>query len=173
MQARLAIVTFPELGAEPAAMIAAARARYDPLARVLPPHVTIVFPFEPPPAEGWLVKQLQAVAVDLPSFTIEFSGVSAQPDNYLFLDMSRGADHLVALHDRLYADCLAPHRSAQHIYQPHLTVGRLSDRKDVGAARDAVEQAVALPMQGTVRSLSICCILDEACDVVFTVRLAR
>jgi 2'-5' RNA ligase len=46
-------------------------------------------------------------------------------EEYLFLNVKRGADQLVALHDRLYSGILTRYLAPEHTFTPHLRVGRL------------------------------------------------
>lgn len=46
------------------------RARHDPLARSIPAHVTLVFPFETNPDAATLAKHAAAAAEDQPAFPL-------------------------------------------------------------------------------------------------------
>lgn len=51
-------------------------------------------------------------------------------DEYLFLDATAGREAFIELHDRLHQGLLAEHLSTAHAYRPHITIGRIQDRRD-------------------------------------------
>ena len=118
-----AIVIFPEF--ERIERIIELRRAYDPLAFAVPPHLTLVFPFESDLAMVALATHVAAAVEGIAPFAIELHGVTGDGDEYLFLNVKRGNDSVIALHDRLYTGPLAPFLSSRHTYVPHLTVGRL------------------------------------------------
>ncbi len=151
---RRAIVIFPECAALPA--IEALRAAHDPLARRIPAHLTLVFPFESTIATPDLVDHLHAVTSAVEPFAITLHSVTGSDDEYLFLNVKRGNDTLIALHDRLYTGLLAPFLSPVHTYVPHLTVGRVADPAVFRAALDHTQQTVASlgPLEAQVRAIT-------------------
>ena len=115
--------SFPDLGA-----IQSIREKYDPLANYIAPHITIVFPFESDWPLGALkahfddaLKGVKKFPVLLKDFTGDFR------DGYLFLNVKKGNDQIIELHDRLYCGILEPFLVRKATYCPHLTVGRLLD----------------------------------------------
>jgi 2'-5' RNA ligase len=143
---RRAIVAFPALPPEPIDML---RRRYDPLAGRVPPHITLVFPFESALPDDVLRRHVAAAVCGCTPFPVRFAGITGSEGEYLFLNVKRGNDALIALHDRLYSGALREHRSLAHTYLPHLTVGRLADRAsfrqalaDVSSLNVSVESAV-------------------------------
>jgi 2'-5' RNA ligase len=143
---RRAIVAFPALPPEPIGML---RRRYDPLAERVPPHLTLVFPFESALLADVLRRHVADALDDCTPFPVRFAGITGSEGEYLFVNVKRGNDALIALHDRLYSGALREHRSLAHTYLPHLTVGRLADRAsfrqalaDVSSLKVSVESAV-------------------------------
>lgn len=120
-----ALVIFPEIAE--IADIEAVRRRYDPLALQLPAHLTLVFPFDSDFSDTDLHAHIAGCVRDLGTLTLTLGEVTGHIGEYLFLNVKRGNDDLIALHDRLYTGPLAPHLSPAHTFTPHLTVGRLSD----------------------------------------------
>jgi 2'-5' RNA ligase len=60
----------------------------------------------------------------------------------------------VALHDRLYTGPLRRHLSLAHTFVPHLTIGRVADRRGF---EDALAEAAAVPLviETLVRTVAI------------------
>jgi 2'-5' RNA ligase len=123
-----AIVIFPAfVGDGQAAEIERLRQAYDPLAEVIPAHITLAFPFESELEAGELEAHMRAAARGIGRFVVELREITGQEGEYLFLNVKRGNDAIIALHDRLYTGPLAEHLSPAHTFVPHLTVGRLAN----------------------------------------------
>jgi 2'-5' RNA ligase len=103
------------------------RQAYDPLAAVICPHITLVFPFESDISTEQLSLHLSSVAQLFRPFPLSMRGITGHTKEYLFLNVKNGNDQLIALHDQLYTGILAPYLVLQETYLPHLTVGRLSN----------------------------------------------
>jgi 2'-5' RNA ligase len=148
------IVAFPRLADDAdARRIAAVRRRFDPLAAEIPPHLTLVFPFEDPISEAELERHVRGALGGVRSFPVVLADITAHESEYLFLNVKRGNDALIQLHDVLYGGPLAAHRLRTHTFVPHLTVGRVPP-SDLGAALDATaELAAAIP--ATVDTISV------------------
>jgi len=121
-----AIVIFPELPASAIDAIGAVRRDYDPLAELIGPHLTLVFPFASCIAADVLEAHMSAVARGVGAFDVELAEVTGSDDEYLFLNVKRGNDLLIALHDRLYGGPLGSHLDPRFTFTPHLTVGRIA-----------------------------------------------
>jgi 2'-5' RNA ligase len=114
------------------------RAKYDPLAQLVRPHITLVFPFENEMSneaiEDILVKRLRNVK----PFEIELNGISMQEDrfgNYLFLDVKKGADDICFVHEILYKNEFKQF-DLGFGYKPHMTIGKLQTVKALNIAYD-------------------------------------
>lgn len=118
-----AIVIFPAF-ADPAPIERMRRA-YDPLADFIAPHITLVFPFTSAIATEALAAHMRRATRDLTPFEVMLREVTGHMEEYLFLNVKRGADQLVALHDQLYSGILTRYLAPEHTFTPHLTVGRL------------------------------------------------
>lgn len=149
-----AIVIFPECAA--LHEIEALRTVYDPLAKRIPAHLTLVFPFESEISTPLLVEHLCGSVAGVGPFAITLRDITGSDGEYLFLNIKRGNDALIALRDRLYSGILAPFLSAAHTYVPHLTVGRLATSTLFHTAlAEARRAADALgPMEAEVRAIS-------------------
>src|SRR5215218_5033770 len=94
-----ALVVFPQ--ADQFDVVERMRRRYDPQARLIAAHVTIVFPFEDAMSDADLKAHVREATTGVAPFKVRFTGVSPAED-YLFLEPSNGIDRLIALHNRLY-----------------------------------------------------------------------
>ncbi|KEO84427.1 hypothetical protein EL26_04820 [Tumebacillus flagellatus] len=103
------------------------RQKFDPLANLIPPHLTLVYPFE----SDWSAEQVQAHCQDVlqgfQPFDLTLRGITGTPDWHLFLNVKRGNDEIIALHDRLYSGLLQPFLYRKVTFVPHLTVGHLTN----------------------------------------------
>ncbi|MEZ4236408.1 MAG: 2'-5' RNA ligase family protein [Myxococcota bacterium] len=103
-------------------------------------------------------------------FDVVFAGVTLHEGTALFLNVKRGNDAVVSLHDSLYRGILAPHRSRGHTFVPHVTVGRVA-AGDVAAALEA-SAGIEAPVTGVVDRVSVYEVLgDGARPVRFEVAL--
>lgn len=148
-----AIVIFPEFQPEQRALIDRLRAAYDPLASAIAPHITLVFPFEATLSADDLLAHMRASVATIAPFAVELRGVTGQEDAWLFLNVKRGNDEIIALHDLLYTGPLASYHSPRHTYTPHLTVGHLT-RGDEFAAALAEASALRETFQATIREIT-------------------
>ena len=116
------------------------RAKYDPLAKLVRPHITIVFPFEMEITNDELSMILENRLRDIKSFEIEMQGFSKCEDrfgNYLFLNVVKGTEIITQLHDLLYSNEFAEFDLGIP-YMPHMTVGKLKTVDDLNNAYDSV-----------------------------------
>ncbi|MBR1701840.1 MAG: hypothetical protein IJ716_07780 [Lachnospiraceae bacterium] len=87
------IMIFPEF--ENQGVLEQIRDKYDPLAKLVRPHITIVFPFASEMSNMELIS----------SFEISLQGFCKHRDqfgNYLFLNVIKGAEQIIKIHDVLY-----------------------------------------------------------------------
>jgi 2'-5' RNA ligase len=125
---------------EPGAWIREARARYDPIAAAVPAHFTLVYPFEDDLALDALGEHLNDALAGCTAFDVVLEGVSGGEGTYLRYDIKRGNDLLIEMHDRLYTGPLARHLDRRESFQPHMTIGRISD---AGRWRAALDELAA------------------------------
>lgn len=117
------------------------RKNYDPLADLVRPHITLVFPFQSDMTDTELSCHIENVISGISPFSLQLAGISKEEDafgNYLFLDVKEGKKQLAQLHDRLYSGVLRPF-SPKIPYRPHMTLGNLENRHALHAAYEAVK----------------------------------
>lgn len=132
------IMIFPEF--DNIDVIDEIRAKYDPLAKLVRPHITIVFPFEMEITNDELSMILENRLRDIKSFEIEMQGFSKCEDrfgNYLFLNVVKGTEIITQLHDLLYSNEFGEFDLGIP-YMPHMTVGKLKTVDDLNNAYDSV-----------------------------------
>lgn len=132
------ILIFPEF--ENIAVIDRIRDRYDPLARLIRPHITLVFPFESPISSENLAKILDRTLEGIRPFTLRVQGVSKRADmfgNALMLDITEGRDVLCRIHDWFYAHEFREFDKGIP-YDPHITVGNFRTPEALDAAFETI-----------------------------------
>jgi 2'-5' RNA ligase len=118
--------------------IAAMRRRHDPLAALVLPHFTLVYPFDAEiDAESLRIHMADALA-PFPPFQVTLAGVSGSEGEYLFYDIKRGNDILIAMHDRLYSGPLAKYLDRRQAFHPHMTIGHIADAQRWREALDEI-----------------------------------
>lgn len=126
---RRTILIFPEF--ENSHIIDSIRAKYDPLAGLIKPHVTIVFPFEAKFGNETIERVLERRLSEIEPFELSLKGVSTQKGkfgNTLFLNIVKGADEVRRMHDILYANEFR-HYDMGFDYIPHITIGNLPSKE--------------------------------------------
>lgn len=148
------ILIFPQI--ENAEIIDELRDRYDPLAPLIRPHITLAFPFE----TDWSADRVQGiltdVARDVAPFELRLSGLSRQSDafgHWLFLNLSDETGALSLLHRRLYADGLRAFRPAA-AFVPHMTLGRFETAEAMERAW-AAERSRELNFETRIDSIAV------------------
>jgi len=114
------------------------RKKYDPLYECIRPHITLVFPFESDITSDELKNHIENVLDDIEPFNITLSDITGAEDNYLFLNIKKGNDEIIKIHDRLYAAILEKYLYKGLTYLPHLTVGHLGPEDNFIKALDEV-----------------------------------
>lgn len=128
------IMIFPEF--EKMDIIDRIRDKFDPLAQLVRPYITLVFPFENEMSneeiEEILIKRLHNVN----PFEIVLKGISLQVDKYgnaLFLDVQKGAEDICYIHEVLCKNEFKQFDS-DIIFKPHTTIGKFQTEKELNNA---------------------------------------
>ncbi len=106
------------------------REQYDPAARLVPPHITLVFPFESDISTAALSAHITGALAAASPFEVVLSNIAPAPDRYLFLHVQKGTAEISAMHEKLYAGLLRPFYPdwlQSLTFLPHMTVGRFED----------------------------------------------
>ena len=132
MKLKRSIVIFPQFGKD-TDLIQNIRHKYDPLVNKIAPHITLVFPFESEISSDALHQHIETQLEELKPFSLSFQGIS-QEGNYLFLNLIKGQEQIVRIHDLLYRGILNRFLSSEHQYKPHVTLGHFENRSTAKAA---------------------------------------
>ncbi|MBX0355577.1 2'-5' RNA ligase family protein [Bacillus toyonensis] len=100
------------------------RLEHDPLFGLIPPHVTIVFPFESPISNDELKLHILNVSKKIYNIEIEFANQITSEGAYLFLRVEKGKEQIEDLRNILYTGPLLQFLKEDIPYIPHVTVGR-------------------------------------------------
>jgi 2'-5' RNA ligase len=124
------VMIFPEF--ENIEEIEEIRRKYDPLAKHVKPHITLVFPFGSHIEKNDLLSHIEKVILDISPFKLKMSGITGHKDkfgNYLFLIVHEGENEIIQLHKNLYTGILEEfhYDFLKNGYKPHLTVGKLTE----------------------------------------------
>lgn len=120
-----AIVIFPEI--KNMKGIHEIREKYDSLYNYIAPHITLVFPFESEISTEEMIAHVEKALEGFEGFYLSMRGVTGSPEGYIFLDVKKGNDQIIELHERLYEGILKEYHYRFIPYTPHLTLGRLGD----------------------------------------------
>jgi 2'-5' RNA ligase len=134
------IMIFPEF--ENIDVINNIRKKYDPLADLVLPHITLVFPFNSELTNEELYMYLKECLNGIQPFKVELEGFSKQENKYgngLLLNVVQGLDAIKSIHDKLYEGKLRKF-DAGNDYVPHMTVGNVSSSELLGKAFEDVNK---------------------------------
>ncbi|WP_238916797.1 2'-5' RNA ligase family protein [Clostridium sp. YIM B02555] len=130
-----AIILFPNF--DNINIIKSIREKYDPLANCIEPHITIVFPFDSDISTDDLKSHFNKVLKGVKKFNVKLKDFTGDfRDGYLFLNVKKGNDNIIELHDKLYSGILEYFLFRKVTYCPHLTVGRLHKESEFDKALD-------------------------------------
>jgi 2'-5' RNA ligase len=123
----LYVAFFPEIPAQ-AGWVRDFRGRHDPIAHLVAPHLTFVFPTGML-SEPDLIDEVREVAKAVSPFSAEFRTAIMMPEtsgasttSRIFLVPDRGLGDIIRLHDRLYAGRLRPELRLDLPFIPHITI---------------------------------------------------
>jgi 2'-5' RNA ligase len=150
---RRAIVWFPPASAMTA--VETFRAAHDPLADVMPAHVTLVFPFASSLSTLQIATHVRRTIARWPVLPVAFGGTGAFDAQWVHLRVTRGRHALEELHARLYRGVLAPFLRAEFSYEPHLTIGRAPDMAACATMLATAESVLQRPLEATMVALSL------------------
>lgn len=115
------------------------REKYDPLAKHVKPHITLVFPFDSHIDTNELRDHLIHKLEGIHPFYIRLKGITPIKSygNYLYLNIQEGKEAIVDIHHKLYTELLAEHMPEwlrKGNYYPHMTVGNIDDEEEYNKA---------------------------------------
>jgi len=117
------------------------RKQYDPLANLVCPHITMVFPFEDSMSNEELAEILNKRLHTVKPFQLTLAGISKKKDefgNYLFLNVVQGEEEINFIHQTLYANEFKEFDKGLP-YVPHMTIGKLPTVQLLNEAYESVK----------------------------------
>lgn len=163
-----ALHIFPAFSADSG--VQAFRARHDPLALCIPPHITLLFPFEDEVGDEELVRHIEGAVQRLGSFAIGFAAPVVVDDRLIWLPVRDGEGAVAELHARLYGGIMKKHLRPEIPYRPHVTLGVAKKNNAAELLKEA--QRISLATEYRVESLILEKIgADRQSDVVATIGL--
>lgn len=148
------IMIFPEF--ENMEIIDNIRRKYDPLAELVKPHITLVFPFESPMSNEKLENVLNERLQGIKPFELKLGGMSKQEDtfgNYIFLNVIQGEEEIKDIHKVLYDNEFKEFDIGVQ-YIPHMTIGKLSSADLLKSAYDKI-YSIDATFRTVVRKVSV------------------
>lgn len=130
---------FPEF--ENIGVIDMMRKKYDPLANLVRPHITLVFPFESDISNDEISDILEKRLYNFKSFILTLQGISKVADsygNYLFLNIIEGQQEIIDIHNILYENEFSKWNLGLQ-YAPHMTIGKLDNENELDYAFDEIK----------------------------------
>ena len=166
------IMIFPKF--ENGQIIDIIREEYDPLARNVRPHITLVFPFDSNIEANQLKEHISSVLSEVTPFEIVLNGITPTNDfgRYLFLNIKKGSNKIIELHKSLYTGALYdyyPEWLNQKDFVPHMTVGNFENEKEfklaINRTKDITDSFIT-----TVREITVE-IIDENEDSIIELNI--
>ena len=126
------VLIFPEL--DNVSLIQNIREEYDELANIVPPHITLAFPFDNDITNEELDSGLKKIFSEYKEFAITLSGVSYHYDErvgvyYIYLDVTQGYDTIYEISKKIYSEIL--NTEVPEKYIPHITLGSVGEINDI------------------------------------------
>ena len=106
------------------------RKKYDRLANLVAPHITLAFPFKDEISNEELINQLSSLLENYSPFEVTFKGVSLTNDNYILLNCIKGYKKILKLHNEIYEKLIPTHFKKSIPYIPHITLGQADNLND-------------------------------------------
>jgi len=98
--------------------------KYNPHAKLISPHITLVSPLHDKKiSKEELVQHIQKVISTQMPFEIRLHGLEKSWDHWLNLIVDIGNDDIIKLHDRLYSGILEPFWRKDLPFTPHIGIG--------------------------------------------------
>lgn len=150
------------------------RDRYDPAAKLVRPHITLVFPFKSVISAEDLAGHMEKTLAGVRPFSVSCHGISALKGfgNYLLLNVHTGRIILKELHRKLYTGMLENYKPQWlRSYEPHITVGKIGGDGSFAMAAEAVA-GVDEVFETCVNEISLETIgLDGSSAIEYTLKL--
>lgn len=150
------------------------RKKYDPSAKHVRPHITLVFPFESSIKSSDLEKHIIDAVDGIKPFNLSIKGITGTRcfGNYLFLNVEDGSDKTIELHEKLYTGILHqffPARFKEVDFIPHITVGNIKNEYEFEKALEETKDIKDV-FETVVKEISVE-IIDENEDSIIEMEI--
>jgi 2'-5' RNA ligase len=150
--------------------VQAFRVRHDPLALCIPPHITLLFPFEDEVGDEELVRHIKGSVQRLGSFAIGFAAPVVVDDRLIWLPVRDDVGAVADLHARLYGSIMRKHHRTEIPYRPHVTLGVAREDDAAELLREA--EHISLAAEYRVENLVLERIgADQQSDIIAMIPL--
>jgi 2'-5' RNA ligase len=156
---RFAVAWFPAF--EGIERIEAFRARHDPMASLVPAHLSLVFPFGTAQSALQVATHVQRVVSRFPPIAVTFRPVRLFANEFVFLMATRGAAAVVELHDRLYTRSLRTKLRRDLGYEPHITIARNDDLAALERAHAEAQEEFGHEFSTVMREVSVLAVAQD------------
>ena len=99
------------------------RQKYDPTARLIAPHITVMFPIPHRVGKNRMTRHIRHILGQWKPFPIRIRGLQKSWDHWLFLTLHEGKDRVIALYEEMYTGILYEYKRTDIPYIPHLSLG--------------------------------------------------
>jgi 2'-5' RNA ligase len=156
---RFAVAWFPAFAGLD--RVEAFRALHDPMARLVPAHLSLVFPFATAQTPLQVATHVQRVVSRFPPVTVTFRPVRLFANEFIFLMATRGAAAVTELHDRLYTRSLRAKLRRDLAYEPHITIARNADLAVLEAALEEAQERFGHEFTAVMREVSLLAVAPD------------
>jgi 2'-5' RNA ligase len=156
---RYAVAWFPSF--EGIERVEALRRGHDPMAALVPAHLTLVFPFPTALKRLQVETHVKRVVSRWPALPVSFRAVRMHANEFVFLMAARGAESVVALHDALYTRSIRPALRRDLAYEPHITIARNASLPALEASLAAARDGLGHEMSDTMREVSLLAVASD------------
>ena len=141
--------------------IEAFRRRHDPMAELIPAHLSLVFPFATALKRIQVETHVRRVVSRWPVIPASFRAVKIEANEFVFLMASRGVASITALHDALYTRSLRHHLRPEFPYAPHITLARYKALEPLEEAFDEARDLFGREMTDTLREVDLLAVAPD------------
>ena len=106
------------------------RKKYDELYKIIPPHITLAFPFKDEISNDDLKIKLKELLKDVKPFKIRCKGITLEEDKkvetfYIFLNVLEGKERIKDINKMIYTKIFK--KTVIENYIPHITLGNINN----------------------------------------------
>lgn len=110
------------------------RKKYDELYKIIPPHITLAFPFKDEISNEDLKIKLKELLKDVKPFKVRCKEISLEEDKkvetfYIFLNISEGKEIIKDINKKIYTEIL--NKPIIKNYKPHITLGNTNNPNEI------------------------------------------